>query len=187
MLIGAGKRRGLLYYFVPVSCARALQIDAKPTPMMFHQRMGHPSWEVHKLCSKTLGNPSIEKLNKACDICQCAKHSRSSFSLSHNIAKDCFDLVHCDLWGPYRKASSSSAHYFLTIVDDFSRAVWIYLLNDKKIVMNTLLNFFAYVERQFGKKIKTFRSDNGTEFTCMRSYFLEQGIVFQTSCARTPQ
>lgn len=143
---------------------------------MLHNRFGHPSWEVHNLLSKATGNPNIKKINKACDICQHAKHSHSSFSLSHNIANNCFDLIRCDLWGPYRTTSSCGAHYFLTIVDDFTHAVWIYLLVDKKDVMRTLFQFFAYVERQFGKKVKTFRSDNGTEFTCTKSYFLENSI-----------
>lgn len=31
------------------------------------------------------------------------------------------------------------------------------------------------------------RSDNGTEFTCLRTQFRELGIVFQTSCTGTPQ
>ena len=43
------------------------------------------------------------------------------------------------------------------------------------------------VERQFARKVKIFRSDNGTEFTCLKSYFFDQGIIFQTSCTCTPQ
>lgn len=31
------------------------------------------------------------------------------------------------------------------------------------------------------------RSDNGTEFICMKKYFLEHGIIFQTTCTGTPQ
>jgi hypothetical protein len=50
-----------------------------------------------------------------------------------------------------------------------------------------LHSFFALVERQFNKQVKIFRSDNGTEFTCMRRYFLDHGIIFQTSCTGTPQ
>jgi len=43
------------------------------------------------------------------------------------------------------------------------------------------------VERQFEKGVKIVRSDNGIEFTCLKSYFLEHGIIFQTSCIGTPQ
>ena len=49
-----------------------------------------------------------------------------------------------------------------------------------------LHNFFALLERQFHKQVKIFRSDNETEFTCMKRYFLDRGIIFQTFCIGTP-
>jgi len=32
-----------------------------------------------------------------------------------------------------------------------------------------------------------FTSNNGIKFTCMKRYFLDHGIIFQTSCIETPQ
>ena len=75
----------------------------------------------------------------------------------------------------------------MTIVDDFSRAVWTFLLLAKYEVKQVLLQFFAYTEKQFNKSVKMVRSDNGTEFMVMSSYFRENGIVHQTSCVATPQ
>ncbi|CAH9101367.1 unnamed protein product [Cuscuta europaea] len=44
------------------------------------------------------------------------------------------------------------------------------------------------VEKQYEvRPIKAVRSDNGTEFNCMKSYFDNNGILFQTSCVHTPQ
>lgn len=126
-------------------------------------------------------------MSKKCDVCLRAKQTREKFSLSEHVASDAFELIHCDLWGPYRTASSCGAFYFMTIVDDYSRGVWIYLVGDKREVSQTLLNFFALIKRQFDKQIKIFRSDNGMEFICMKHYFHEHGIVFQTSCVATPQ
>jgi len=51
------------------------------------------------------------------------------------------------------------------------------LLVNKKDVGQTLKNFFAMVTRQF-KHVKIVRSDNETEFTCMKNYFLESEIIF---------
>lgn len=107
--------------------------------------------------------------------------------MSNNKASDIFDLIHCNLWGPYRTTALCGAHYFLTIVDDFSRGVWIYLLNDKTEVAQTLRNFLAMVQRQFGKLVKIIRSDNGTEFTCLGAHLAENGIIHQTSCIETSQ
>ena len=95
--------------------------------------------------------------------------------------------MHCDLWGPYREPSTNGSRYFLTIVDDFSRAVWMILLLEKSEAPNALKTFCAFVTRQFQKHIKTIRSDNGPEFLCLRKFFADEGIVHQTSCVETPQ
>ena len=39
--------------------------------------------------------------------------------------------------------------------------------------------------KQFNKEVKIVRSDNGTEFTCLATYFRENGILHQTSCVAT--
>lgn len=87
--------------------------------------MGHPLEKVVKLL------PPVFSLNKACEICFRAKHSRAKFPLSDNRASRIFEKIHCDLWGPYKHQSTCGARYFFTIVDDFSRAVWVYLMADK--------------------------------------------------------
>ena len=92
------------------------------------------------------------------------------FSSSENKAKECFDLIHCDLWGPYRVLASCGALYFFTIVDDCSRAVWIYLLNGKIEVGFVLKKFMAMIQRQFQKDVKIVRSDNGRKFVSERIF-----------------
>ena len=49
---------------------------------------------------------------------------------------------------------------FFTIVDDYSRAVWLYLLPDKAKNAQHLHEFFSIIERQFSINVKTIRSDN---------------------------
>lgn len=48
-------------------------------------------------------------------------------------------------------------------------------------------HFFALVRTQFNKQVKVVHTDNGTEFTCLKSYFLEYGILHQTHIVYTPQ
>lgn len=126
-------------------------------------------------------------MSKACDVCQQAKQIGDRFPLSENKPCDKFELIHCDLWSPYKTPSLCGASYFLTIVDVYSSVVWIFLLIDKKEVLRMMLNFLAMVERKYNKQVKIIRSDNGTEFTCMENYFLEHVIIFQNSCTGTPQ
>lgn len=96
-------------------------------------------------------------------------------------------MIHCDVWGPYRVQSSCGTRYFLTIVDDYSRSVWTYLLLEKSEVQSVLKNLCAMAMKQFNKEVKIVCSDNGTEVMCLSSYFLEQGIIHQTSGVATPQ
>ncbi|XP_010412651.1 PREDICTED: uncharacterized protein LOC104698984 [Camelina sativa] len=57
----------------------------------------------------------------------------------------------------------------------------------KRVYSSVSSSSCEYTERQFGKTVKTVRSDNGTEFMCLASYFRENGIIHQTSCVGTPQ
>jgi len=76
--------------------------------------------------------------------------------------------------------------FFLTIVDDFSRFTWIYLLQSKSQVQNLLQSFYHLIKTQFQLKIKAIRSDHGAEF-CMPEFYSSKGILHQLSCVETPQ
>ncbi|KAL0427096.1 UNVERIFIED_CONTAM: Retrovirus-related Pol polyprotein from transposon RE2 [Sesamum latifolium] len=58
---------------------------------------------------------------------------------------------------------------------------------EKSEVTKLLKNFCVMAKIQFDKHVKVVRSDNGTEFAPLRSYFKENEIEFQTSCVDTPQ
>ncbi|KAA8515038.1 hypothetical protein F0562_018176 [Nyssa sinensis] len=184
-LIGAGERREGLYFLKGVASAHTCKMKGVASFELWHMRMGHPSSKVVELIPKV--NDLGRNINKACDVCFRAKQTREIFLSSDNRAKECFDLIHCDLWGAYRVPASCGVIYFLTIVDDYSRAVWIYLLNEKYEVASILKRFIVMIQRQFKKDVKTIRSDNGSEFMCLQEYFDEHGILHQTSCVGTPQ
>ncbi|GJU18889.1 ribonuclease H-like domain-containing protein [Tanacetum coccineum] len=65
------------------------------------------------------------------DLVILAKHTREPFPLSDHTSSKLDDLVHLDLWGPYKVTSSEGFRYFLTIVDDYTRAVLVYLIKSK--------------------------------------------------------
>lgn len=78
-----------------------------------------------------LSSQICNKIDLPCDICQFAKQSRLPFAVSNTKASECFELIHCDLWGPYKSPTYSTCHSFLTIVEDFNRCTWTYLLSSK--------------------------------------------------------
>ncbi|GKC51501.1 ascorbate peroxidase [Tanacetum coccineum] len=83
------------------------------------------------------------------------KHTPSSMEI--------FELIHVDLWGPYKAPALNGAHYFYTIVDDKSKATWTYLVHTKDQVLDILSGFVKYAEVHFNAKFKFLRSDNGTQ------------------------
>lgn len=65
-----------------------------------------------------------------------------SFLVSMNKTMNIFDLVHCNIWGPYKTKSYSGCHYFLTLVDDFNRTTWLFLIKNKLETKAYLVQFF---------------------------------------------
>ncbi|GJV08190.1 ribonuclease H-like domain-containing protein [Tanacetum coccineum] len=124
-----------------------------------------------------------------CDICHKAKQIRELFSLSDHKSKFVGDIIHCDVWGPYMVVSKDGYKFFLTLVDDFSRTVWVYMLKSKSEVGEYIESLIKLIFTQFGKKVKLIRSDNGTEFVNnqLSNMFNELDTINQTSCAYTPQ
>ncbi|XP_019248461.1 PREDICTED: uncharacterized protein LOC109227719 [Nicotiana attenuata] len=117
------------------------------------------------------------------------KQTRLPFPISHSKSASSFQLVHMDVWGPYRVNTHNGYRYFLTLVDDSTRMTWTFLLRLKSDVYVVLTDFLHLVENQFSTTIKTFRPDNDYEFfnTLCSNLFKTKGIIHQSSCVQTPQ
>lgn len=155
---------------------------------MWHRRLGHPSNQVLHSLELLHNNKDTDSLT-SCSVCPLAKQTRLSFPISASKTSKCFELVHMDLWGPYKVPTFDKKYYFLTIVDDCNRYTWVHLLQLKSETIVAIKNFFVLIKNQFGHIIKTIRSDNGTEFfnyQC-KELFISLGIIHQSSCPHTPQ
>jgi len=72
--------------------------------------------------------------NATCDICQFARQKKLHFLLSLFVASHKFELLHFNIWDPLYVPFIHNHRYFLTILDDYSRFVWIVLLKSKSEV-----------------------------------------------------
>ena len=66
------------------------------------------------------------------------KATRVKFAKAVHETQNQLDYIHSDLWGPSRVSSIGGARYFLSLIDDYSRKVWIYFLKNKS---ETFLKF----------------------------------------------
>ena len=66
---------------------------------------------------------------------------------------------------------------------------WVYFLKHKSDVFDVFVKFYNMFLTQFHAKPKILRSDNGGEYisVSMKHFFLDHGLVHQTSCPDTPQ
>ena len=88
---------------------------------VWHSRLGHPSDAKISVLKNVL--PDLNSVsNKICEICPLAKHKRLPFPFHNHVSEFPFDLIHCDIWGPYVVPTVAGHKYFLTIVDDCTRS-----------------------------------------------------------------
>lgn len=121
-----------------------------------------------------------------CDVCPLAKQHMISLPIGNIKFVTVFDKTHLDIWGPYEVVSLTGHSYFLTIVDDFSRCIRIYLMKHKSEVPNIIKYFHALIHTQVGLKIKCVQSDNGPEFN-PTDFYSVNSILHYTFCVGTPQ
>lgn len=91
--------------------------------------------------------------------------------------------------GPYKIETYDDMKYFLTMVDDYSRWTWNFLMRVKFDVSGVLKAFIAMILNQFECMIKVVRTDNGSKFfnSVCDELFSMHGIVYQSYCPYTPQ
>lgn len=93
-------------------------VSAPSSSLLWHLRLGHlSSTKLKQISLLSLNNCNISP----CDICHFSKQKRLPFYVNPAIATFAFELLHIDIWGPFKQHSYNGYKYFLTIVDDFTR------------------------------------------------------------------
>ena len=121
---------------------------------IWHFRLGHPSHVKIQILHNELHIPnSLSHLFSHCKICHMAKQKRLPFVSHNNMSTNPFDLVHIDIWGPFNVSTPAGHRYYLTIVDDCTRATWVYLLCAKADVLTVFPEFFNLTSTQYNNAI----------------------------------
>nr|GEU77882.1 retrovirus-related Pol polyprotein from transposon TNT 1-94 [Tanacetum cinerariifolium] len=161
---------------------------------LWHHRLSHLNFDTINLLSKNdivVGLPKLKFVkDHLCSSCELGKSKRKSFHTKlTSSSKIRLQLLHMDLCGPMRVASINEKRYVLVIVDDYSRYTWFHFLRSKDETPKVIINFLRFVQRGFQAQVRIVRTDKGTEFLnqTLHAYFTAEGILHQTSIARTPE
>jgi hypothetical protein len=85
--------------------------------------------------------------------------------------------MHGDLCGPVTPATPGGRRYFLLLVDDLSRYMWVTILGSKGEAANAIRRVQVAAE-ECGRKLRVLCTDNGGEFTAAEfaSYCADEGV-----------
>lgn len=179
-----------------LKCNRTVEclhdISSKPDLHIRNKRLAHALYSL--LCHINSSDIPIvlndDKTNdlKDCEVCHRAKQTRHPFLTLTSNGSSIFKLVHVDIWGPYSQPSPIGASYMITIIDDFSQAVWTYLSQHKSQTSSIFESFINMVQTQFNTKLKNVRTNNSNEFLSINFLTLltRNGIIHQKNCMYTP-
>ncbi|CAI7771533.1 unnamed protein product [Closterium sp. NIES-53] len=126
----------------------------------------------------------------SCPTCLETKFTKFPFSSGTGPAKAPLALVHMDVVSLTRVPSLSGSRYFLTIVDDHTRAVSVYPLKTKgEVAAAVLKEWMPRARRESGHNVKVIRIDNGGEFIGneFEAVMKKKGIQHQPTVTYNPQ
>lgn len=192
-LFAVGRKEGNLYFLNCKSnfhvANQAVSCDAN----LWHKRLGHLSESsLQKMVKNNLVNDlkcESTELN-FCEPCTFGKNHRKSFpKKKEKEASEVLGLVHSDVCGKMGSKSLSDAEYFLTFLDEATHYVWVYFLKKKSEVFDKFMEWKSMVENSTGKRLKTFRTDNGGEYTSsiFEEYLRKEGVKHEKSVPKTPE
>jgi transposase InsO family protein len=101
----------------------------------------------------------------------------------------CLELVHGNLCGPISLATPRGNKYFLLLVGDLSRYMWVATVPFKDRVAATIKDIQARAEGESDLKLKALRTDRGGEFTATEfvDYCAAEGMHHQHMMPYSPQ
>lgn len=188
-------RTGNRLYTVRLQIASPVSLLAQKDDVawLWHGRYGHLHFRaLHSLAHKGLvrGMPPVEHVEEFCDGCAMGKQHRTPFPRATAFrAEKPLELVHMDLCGPITPPTAGGKKYFLLLVDDHSRYMWVELIRSKDEALRFFKKVKALAENERGSKLLAFRSDRGGEFNSAEfSEFCEEnGVKHFTTAPYTPQ
>jgi transposase InsO family protein len=125
------------------------------------------------------GLPCLDHVEQFYDVCVLTKQRRLPFPQQTSFrAKERLELVHRDLCGPVALATLGGRRYFLLLVDDLSRYMWVMVLGSKGDATDAIRRAQAAAEAECGRKLCVLCTDNGGEFTAAEFvlYCTDEGI-----------
>jgi hypothetical protein len=136
LLVKVHRSSNRLYVLeVEIAVPVFLAVRGSKSALLWHACFRHLNFPVlHRLAQEDMvrGLPAVEQVDQICIGCLAGKHRRVSFP--HQVeyqAEEILELVHGDLCGLITPPTPSDSRYFLLLVDNSNRYMWLRMLRSK--------------------------------------------------------
>lgn len=153
-----------------------------------HRKLGHLGVENMKKLQKISSGLKMnfsEVLN--CDICKLAGQKSLPFKGHLPKAQKLLEIVSSDVGGPIEVPTFDGERYYITFQDTYSRFNEVHLFKYKSEVADIVKSYILRVENEMNTKVVTFKCDNGTEYSPLKEWFKEKGIILDNTPPYCPQ
>ena len=97
-----------------------------------HARLGRPALgTIKELSKKGLLRCKDSDSDANCEECVLGKAKKLPYPKAVHTSTKPLHYAHSDLWGPAQQKSIGGGKYYMCIIDDFPKKVWIYILKVK--------------------------------------------------------
>jgi transposase InsO family protein len=136
------------------------------------------------------GMPKLKHVDQLCDVYMTTKQrhtpspKKDKYCTQHPL-----ELVHGDVYGPISPATPRGRRYFLLLVDDHTRYMWVVLISGKGDAVASVRWVQAAAEAESGRKPRVIHTDNGGKFTSdeFERHCNDHGILHQLTVPYSSQ
>jgi hypothetical protein len=150
-------------------------LSSTDTTWLWHARYGHLNFRALRELGRkemVVGVPVVDHVEQVCDGCTLGKQHQAPFPrASAYRAQKGLELFHTDLCGQITPQTPGGKSYFLLVVDDHSRYMWIELLKSKDEAPSYLKKIKARAETEQEGKLKVIRLIEGVSSTPISSVY----------------
>lgn len=139
--VGKADHQSRLYtfsHFAPNISPTALLTHLDGVSKLWHEQFGHLNYRYLEQLSRqdmVIGLPCVHFSYGVFHGFIIGKHIEEKYDKGKSWrVKQVLELVHSDVLGPFLNPSFNRTRYLLTLIDDFSRYIWVYFLRQKSEV-----------------------------------------------------
>jgi transposase InsO family protein len=124
-----------------------------------------------------------------CEGCVLGRMVKKSFGTGGEKETEPGTVIHSDICGPFSQESLGKSRYYVLFKCQATAFRMVYFMKRKSETLTMLKQFLIDINSRTKWKVKTLRTDNGTEYINQdfKNFCIKKGIRHETSPAYTPQ